>query len=185
MAIDVTVVPFVRREGLPVNVLALRLIGVQRRDEFKATLACTVGRELRIGNTDGHSKHLPRRALRGLPGGQGPANDFDVRFVVFATIGTARDERAVIELHRGAEAAALVARTGFRVEHDAVAVEVEHEAVVGLHSGDGAHAEGRLPLTDGEGKQEPLVPQAQDRHVHLAVVDEVANAIEGLRAVTG
>ena len=67
-----------------------------------------------------------------------------MRFVVLAAIGIGRDQRAVVELHGGAEAAALVAEPVFGVEHEPVVGEIELEAVVGLDAGDGPHAQRRI-----------------------------------------
>ena len=76
-------------------------------------------------------------------------------------------------------------RAGLRVEQDSVVGEVEFETLVGSDARNGSHAEGRLPLADGEREQLPPVLQPQDRHVHLPIVAEVADAIEGLLAVAG
>src|SRR3954447_24820070 len=42
-----------------------------------------------------------------------------------------------------------------------------------------------MEVAHGEGQQQALVLQSQDRHVHLAVVPEVADAVERASAVGG
>ena len=107
-----------------------------------------------------------------------------MRFVVCAAIRVRRDQRAFFELHRRAEAASLeLADRRFRVELEAVVSEVELKAALRFGPNDGSHTERRLEVANRESQQEPFVLQPQERHVHLAVVTEIADAVERLCTV--
>ena len=102
-----------------------------------------------------------------------------MRLVIFTAIRIRRHERAVFELNRRAEAAALrLADWRACVEHQAIVGEVELEAVSGFRAENRADTQWRLKIADGEREQQPLVLEPQQRHIHLAVVAEVADAIE-------
>ena len=86
-----------------------------------------------------------------------------MRFVVRAAIRVRRDHRAVVQLHRRAEAAALVlADRRFCVELEAVVSEVELKAALRFGPNDGSHTERRLEVANRESQQEPFVLQPQD-----------------------
>src|SRR5262245_14930108 len=62
-----------------------------------------------------------------------PANNFQMRFVVLATVRIRRHQRSILELHRWAEAASLgFADRGSSVQHDSIFGKIELETVLGL-----------------------------------------------------
>ena len=113
-----------------------------------------------------------------------PADDFEVSSVVHSSIRIRRDERAIFKLHGRAEAAPLrFTDRRFRVELDAVLSEVELKAVVSFGAEKCSHAQRWLEVPNSKGQQQAFVMQPQQRHIHLAVVAEVTDVVEGFAAV--
>ena len=89
--------------------------------------------------------------------GKPPAHDFRVCLIVVAAIGVGGDQRAVLELHRWAEAAALVSGSGLVVDQQAVGAEVEGESVLVLGPDQCPDSQRRVQRSLGVGVEQTAV----------------------------
>ena len=106
-----------------------------------------------------------------------------MRLSIFAAIRVTRHQFTIVELHRWPEAAPLVATACLRIEHDAIVREIEFEPIVGFGADDRSHSQWRFEIANRKRQQQSLVLQPQQRHVHLAVIAEIADGVERLRTV--